>query len=94
MTKKIVKVEDKKANKLDLNKIKDVIVENKDTIKKVVDIAADFLDDDDNKKKKTSTKKSTAKATTKKVSKKSKAASKSSKSELETMINLAGKFLK
>ena len=93
MTKKIIKVEEKKPNKLDIGKIKDVIVDNKDTIKKMVDIAADFLDDDD-KKKKTSTKKSTTKATTKKVSKKSKAASKSSKIELETMIDLAGKFLK
>ena len=92
MAKTIVKVEDKKNNKLDLNQIKDAIVENKDTIKKVVDIAADFLDDDD-KKKKTSTKKS-SKATTKKATTKSKATEKSSKSDLSTMIDLAGKFLK
>ena len=49
MTKKIIKVEEKKPNKLDIGKIKDVIVDNKDTIKKMVDIAADFLDDDDDK---------------------------------------------
>ncbi len=85
MAKKIVKVEDnKKNNKLDLNKLKDVIVENKDTIAKIVDIAGDLLEDNKSKKK-----------TTKKTSStKSKKTKKSKSSDLDTVINLAGKFLK
>ena len=89
MTKKIIKVEDKKDNKLDLGKIKDVIVDNKDTIKKVIDIASDLLDDDEKKstsKKKTSSSKS--------VKSKSKKTSKSKNSDLDTVIDLASKFLK
>ncbi|MEE3343065.1 MAG: hypothetical protein VZS44_03140 [Bacilli bacterium] len=91
MAKKIVKVEDKKKSKIDLDKIKDVIVDNKETIAKIVDIAGDFLDDDNKKSsKKTSkaTKKSSSKSSKKKTSKKSNA------SDLSTMIDLAGKFLK
>lgn len=90
MTKKIIKVEDKKDNKLDLGKIKDVIVDNKDTIKKVIDIASDLLDDDD-KKKSTSKKKTSSSKSTKSKSKKT---SKSKNSDLDTVIDLASKFLK
>lgn len=89
MTKKIIKVEDKKDNKLDLGKIKDVIVDNKDTIKKVIDIASDLLDDDD--KKSTSKKKTSSSKSTKSKSKKT---SKSKNSDLDTVIDLASKFLK
>ena len=72
MAKNIVKVEDKKASKLDLNKIKDVIVDNKDTIAQIVDIAEDLLEDKDTKKKNT----------------------KSKKSSLDTVLDIAGNFLK
>ena len=81
MTKNIVKVEDKKASKLDLNKIKDVIVDNKDTIAQIVDIAEDLLEDKDTKK-------------TTKSSKSTKKASKSKSSSLDTVLDIAGKFLK
>ncbi len=87
MTKKIVKVEDKKKNsKIDLDKIKDVIVENKDTIAKIVDIAGDFLDDD----KKVTQKKT--KSSKKTVKKKTNSVSKSN--DLSTVIDIAEKFLK
>ena len=79
MAKNIVKVEDKKSSKLDLNKIKDVIVDNKDTIAQIVDIAEDLLEDKDTKKK---------------TSKSSKKTSKSKSSSLDTVLDLAGKFLK
>ena len=90
MAKKIVKVEDTKKSKIDLDKIKDVIVDNKDTIAKIVDIAGDFLDDDNESKKKNnkSTKKSSSKSTKKKNSKSS------NTSDLATMIDIAGKLLK
>ena len=78
MAKSIVKVKDKKSSKVDLNKIKDVIVDNKDTIAQIVDIAEDLLEDKDTKKKTKSSKKS----------------SKSKKSSLDTVLDLAGKFLK
>lgn len=81
MAKNIVKVEDKKASKLDLNKIKDVIVDNKDTIAQIVDIAEDLLDDNDTKKKG-------------KSSKSTKKTSKSKKSSIDTVLDIAGKFLK
>ena len=81
MAKNIVKVEDKKTSKVDLNKIKDVIVDNKDTIAQIVDIAEDLLDDKDTKKKT-------------KSSKSTKKTSKSKKSSLDTVLDLAGKFLK
>ena len=81
MAKNIVKVEDKKTSKLDLNKIKDVIVDNKDTIAQIVDIAEDLLDDKDTKKKG-------------KSSKSSKKTSKSKSSSLDTVLDIAGKFLK
>lgn len=87
MAKKIVKVEDtKKNNKIDFNKIKDVIVDNKDTIAKIVDLAGDLLNDDKSSKKttkKASTKKSSSKKTFKKKS-----------NDLDTVIDLASKFLK
>ncbi len=84
MAKKIVKVEDKKNNtKIDLVKIKDVIVENKDTIEKIVDIAGDLLND--NKKTKKSTKKTTSK---------SKKTSKSKSNDLSKVIDIAGALLK
>ena len=81
MAKNIVKVEDKKSSKLDLNKIKDVIVDNKDTIAQIVDIAEDLLEDKETKK-------------TTKSSKSSKKTSKSKNSSLDTVLDLAGKFLK
>lgn len=83
MTKKIVKVEESKKSKIDLDKIKDVIVDNKETIAKVVDIASELLDDD-----KKSSKKSSKKTTSKKTSKSSKS------SDLSTVIDIAEKFLK
>ena len=82
MAKNIVKVEDKKASKLDLNKIKDVIVDNKDTIAQIVDIAEDLLEDKDTKKKNTKSSKSSKKNT------------KSKKSSLDTVLDIAGNFLK
>ena len=90
MAKKIVKVEDKKKAKIDLDKLKDVIVENKDTIAKIVDIAGDFLDDDNDTKKKSN--KSTKKTTSKSIKKK--ASKSTSSSDLSTMIDIAGKLLK
>lgn len=83
MAKNIVKVEDKKASKVDLNKIKDVIVENKDTIAQIVDIAEDLFED-----------KNTKKTSKSKSSKSTKKSSKSKSSNLDTVIDLAGKFLK
>lgn len=85
MSKKIIKVEDKKksTDKIDLVKIKDVIVENKDTIEKIVDIAGDLLND--NKKTKKSTKKTTSK---------SKKASKSKSNDLSKVIDIASTLLK
>ena len=91
MTKKIIKVEDKKDNKLDLSKIKNVIVDNKDTIKKVIDLASDFLDDDKDSKKSSSKKKTSSSKSTKSKSRKT---SKSKNSDLDTVIDLASKFLK
>ncbi|MBR3161168.1 MAG: hypothetical protein IKF19_00355 [Bacilli bacterium] len=91
MAKKIVKVEDTKKSKIDLDKIKDVIVDNKDTIAKIVNIAGDLLDDDREVKKKTS---KTAKKTSEKSTKKKASKSSSSASDLSTMIDLAGKLLK
>ncbi len=86
MAKKIVKVEDTKKNKLDLNKLKDVIIDNKETIAKVASIAVDLLDDDKPKKK--TNKKASAKTTKKKK------ATKSKSSDLDSMIDLASKLLK
>lgn len=85
MAKNIVKVEDKKKStgKIDLVKVKDVIVENKDTIEKIVDIASDLLND------KKSTKKSTKKTTSK-----SKKTSKSKSGDLSKVIDIAGALLK
>ncbi len=93
MTKRIVKVEDKKEEKgkLDLNKIKDVIVDNKETIIKIVDIAGDLLDDEKDDKK--TAKKVSKKESTSKSSKTKKTTTKKN-SDLDTMIDLASKFLK
>ena len=90
MTKKIVKVEDNKKSKIDLDKIKDVIVDNKETIAKIVDIAGDLLDDDkdDKKNNSKSNKKSSNKSSKKKNNKSSNA------SDLSTVIDIAGKILK
>ena len=106
MAKKIIEVEDKKKSKISLNKIKDVIVENKDTIVKIMDIAEDFFDDEEEVKK---TKKKSA-TTSKKASSKSKSTNKKSNgkstgkkkstksaknsSDLATVIDIAGKLLK
>ncbi len=86
MTKKIVKVEDIKKSKIDLDKIKDVIVDNKETIAKIVDIAGDLLDDDKDDKKNNS--KSNKKSSKKKNNKSS------NTSDLSTVIDIAGKILK
>lgn len=91
MAKKIVKVEDTKKNKIDLDKLKDVIIENKDTIAKIVDIAGDFLDDDNDSKKKNS---SSKKKTSNKSTKKRKDSKSSSSGDLSAMIDIAGKLLK
>ena len=95
MAKKIIKVEETKKPKIDLDKIKDVIIENKDTIAKIVDIAGDFLDDDKEvvkKTKKASSSKSSKGNSNKSTNKKS---SKSSGSnDLSTVIDLAEKLLK
>ena len=92
MNKKIIKVEEKKeSSKLDLNKIKDAIVDNKDTIKKVIDIASDLLDDDNDT---TKTTKKVSKKTGASKSSKSKKNTKKKKNDLDTVIDLASKFLK
>ena len=95
MAKKIIKVEETKKPKIDLDKIKDVIIENKDTIAKIVDIAGDFLDDEKEavkKTKKASSSKSSKGNSNKSTKKKS---SKSSGSnDLSTVIDLAEKLLK
>lgn len=84
MTKKIVKVEDKPQQKknIDLNKIKDVIVENKDTIEKIVDIAGDLL----TKEEKKTTKKTTTKKTTKN--------SKTKSNDISKVIDIASSLFK
>lgn len=83
MAKKIVKVEDKPQQKknIDISKIKDVIVENKDTIEKIVDIAGDLL---------TKEEKKTTKKTTKKVTKNNK----SNSNDLSKVIDIASSLLK
>ena len=95
MAKKIIKVEETKKPKIDLDKIKDVIIENKDTIAKIVDIADDFLDDDKEvvkKNKKNSSSKSSKGNSNKSTKKKSNKASGSN--DLSTVIDLAEKLLK
>lgn len=90
--KKIIKVEstkkeeETKKNGFDLNDVKDFVVENKDTIIKVVEvagaaIAAKKAKDavSNSKKKKTTTKKTTSKST--------------NDDPLSTITDLAGKFL-
>ena len=87
MTKKIIKVEDKPQQKknIDINKIKDVIVENKDTIEKIVDIAGDLLTKEE--------KKTTKKQTTKKT-KTNKTKSKSKSNDISKVLDLASSLLK
>ncbi len=88
MAKKIIEVKDEKPSKkksVDLNKLKDVIVDNKDTIATIVDVAGDLLNSSDSKKKKTT--KSTSKKTTKKSSKKD-------SDGLSKVLDLASTFLK
>lgn len=70
--------------KLDLNKLKDLVVDNKDTIEKVVEVAGQYLAKDSGTKK--STKKTASKKTTK--------STKSNSDSLSKMIDLAGTFLK
>ena len=94
--KKIIKVEStekeetKKKNGIDLEDVKNFVVENKDTIIKVVEVAgtmyaAKKAKDAATSKKKTTTKKTTTKKTTSK--------SKSNDDPLSTITDLAGKFL-
>lgn len=92
--KKIIKVEstEKKEDKkkgIDLNDVKDFVVENKDTIIKVVEVAGTMIaakkaKDAVSNKKKTTTKKTTTKKKT---------TSKSNDDPLSTIADLAGKFL-
>ena len=84
MAKKIVKVEDKKQNKknIDLGSLASVVMENKDAVGKIVDGIEDIISSQ-NKKNTKSTKK-----TTKKTSKKE------SKSSLNDIIDFADKILK
>lgn len=94
--KKIIKVESNKETKkeekksgIDFDKVKDFVVENKDTIIKVVEvagaaIAAKKAKDTLTGKKKTSTKKTTTKKTTKKSD---------SDDPLKTISDIAGKFI-
>lgn len=86
MAKKIVKVEDKpKKNaksKIDLDKIKDTIVDNQDTI---IEVAKVLLD---NKSKSSTKKKSKSKTTTKKSTKKKES------SNLDTVLDIASTLLK
>ena len=92
--KKIIKVESsasakkasaKKKSGIDLDAVKDFVVENKDTILKVVEVAGTMIAAKKAKdaltgKKKTTTKKKTTKS--------------SSDDTLSTITDLAGKFLK
>ena len=92
--KKIIKVESsasakkasaKKKSGIDLDAVKDFVVENKDTIVKVVEVAGTMIAAKKAKdaltgKKKTTTKKKTTKS--------------SSDDTLSTITDLAGKFLK
>ncbi len=84
MAKKIVKVEDKKETKknLDLGALAAVVMENKEAVGKIVDGIGDLMNTEN---KKTNTKN---KKTTKKTVKKE------SKSDLENIIDIAGKILK
>ena len=88
MAKKIVKVEDKKEAKksLDLGALAAVVIENKDAVGKIVDGIGDIMNSGSAKSgsKKSSSKKSTTKKTVKKES----------KSDLENIIDIAGKILK
>ena len=81
MAKKIVKVKDEERAGISLDKVKDVIVDNKDNIVKAVEVAVDLLDSDKSSKKSKKT-----------SSKKSKKSSKSN--DLSDVIDLASKFLK
>ena len=89
MAKKIVEVKDTKSSKkksVDLNKLKDVIVDNKDTIATIVDVAGDLLNSKETKTTKKSTKKST--------SSKSKKSTKKDSDNLSKVFDLASTFLK
>ena len=92
MAKKIVEVKDEKKSStkksVDLNKLKDVIVENKDTIATIVDVAGDLLSSKDTKK---TTKKNTTKKSTGTKAKKS---TKSDSDSLSKVFDLASTFLK
>ena len=82
----------KKKPNIDLNKVKDFVVENKDTIEKVVAVAGTLIAT--NAAKKRSTKKATSgKSTTRKTTTKRKTAGKKDDS-LSSMINLAQTLLK
>lgn len=89
--KKIIKVEPskkkapaKKKGGIDLDAVKDFVVENKDTIVKVVEVAGAALAAKKAKDALTGKKKTTAKKTT----------TKKSDDPLSTITDLAGKFLK
>lgn len=91
--KKIIKVEPSKNKKastkkkggIDLNAVKDFVVENKDTIVKVVEVAGAAIAAKKAKDALTGKKKTTAKKKTTK---------KTSDDPLSTITDLAGKFLK
>ncbi len=96
--KKIVRVESSESAKktaqkkkgIDLDDIKDFVVENKDTIIKVVEVAGAAIAAKKAKdavtKKKTTSKKTTTKKTTKKSS--------NNDDVLSTLTDLAGKYIK
>ena len=85
------KTSTKASSKIDLNKVKDFVVENKDTIEKVVAVASELMSTKTSKK--TSTKKSGTKTTAKKTTKKRTTSSKKD-DNLSSMINLASSLLK
>ena len=90
--KKIIKVEpsekkttsSKKKGGIDLNAVKDFVVENKDTIVKVVEVAGTMIAAKKAKDALTGKKKTTAKKKT---------TTKKSDDPLSTITDLAGKFL-
>lgn len=84
MVKKIVKVEDTKKTKkssVDLGKIASAVMENKEAALKIVDGIEDIISSQNNKK---TTKSKTTKTTSKK----------NTKSDLDSLIDLAGTILK
>ncbi len=93
--KKIIKVEStekketKKKGGLDFDTVKDFVVDNKDTIVKVVEVAGTMIAAKKAKDALSGKKKTTKKTTSKKTTKKEE----SNDDPLKTITDLAGKFL-